>query len=89
MFTILSKVKYTLRKVSFTLEGGVMKNNIRLLRGQFDLTQEQLAEKVKVSRQSIIAIENEKYKPSLELAYKISKVFQLPIEKVFIFEMEE
>lgn len=63
-----------------------MNNHIRDLRVQFNMTQEQLAELVGVSRQSIIAIENLKYKPSLELAYKISKVFQKSIEEVFIFE---
>lgn len=65
-----------------------MKNRIKVLREQFNLTQEQLAETVGVSRQSIIAIENEKYKPSLELAYKIAKRFNLLIEDVFIFETE-
>lgn len=65
-----------------------MKNRIRDLRMQHDLTQEQLAEAVSVSRQSIIAIENEKYKPSLELAYKIARRFKLSIEDVFIFEEE-
>lgn len=63
-----------------------MNNVIRELRVQFNMTQEQLAEQVGVSRQSIIAIENQKYKPSLELAYKISKVFHKTIEDVFIFE---
>jgi len=50
------------------------------------MTQEQLAEAIGVSRQSVIAIENLKYNPSLELAYKISKTFQKSIEEVFIFE---
>ena len=63
-----------------------MKNRIRDLRAQHQLTQEQLAETVGVSRQSVIAIETEKYNPSLELAYKIAKAFQLTIEEVFIFE---
>jgi len=63
-------------------------NRIRDLRAQFNMTQEQLAEAVGVSRQSIIAIENDRYNPSLELAYKISKTFQRSIEEVFIFEKE-
>jgi len=50
------------------------------------MTQEELAIKVGVSRQSIIAIESGKYNPSLELAYNISKVFNCIIEEVFIFE---
>ncbi|GIP16572.1 transcriptional regulator [Paenibacillus montaniterrae] len=66
-----------------------MNNRIRELRAQVDMTQEQLAELVGVSRQSIIAIENERYNPSLELAYKISKTFHRSIEDVFIFEKED
>lgn len=65
-----------------------MNNHIRELRSQFNMTQEQLSEIVGVSRQSIIAIENQKYNPSLELAYKISKAFQKSIEDVFIFDKE-
>lgn len=63
-----------------------MKNKIKDFRIQHDLTQEQLAEIVGVSRQSIIAIESGKYKPSLELAYKIARRFNCIIEEVFIFE---
>lgn len=66
-----------------------MDNRIRELRTQFNMTQEQFAELVGVSRQSIIAIENQRYNPSLELAYKISKAFHRRIEEVFIFEKEE
>ena len=65
-----------------------MKNKIKELREQFDLTQQALAEKVEVSRQTIISLENGKYNPSIFLAYKISKVFNLSIEVVFIFEEE-
>lgn len=63
-----------------------MKNRIRDLRDQFDLTQLDLAEKVEVSRQTIISLETGKYNPSIFLAYKISRVFNLPIEEIFIFE---
>lgn len=63
-----------------------MKNKIRALRAQCNMTQEQLAESVGVSRQSVIAIETQKYNPSLELAYKIAKAFHKSIEEVFIFE---
>lgn len=66
-----------------------MKNKIRDLREHFDLTQQNLAEKVGVSRQTIISLENSKYNPSIFLAYKISRVFNLPIEQVFIFEEED
>lgn len=63
-----------------------MKNRIKELRKARKMTQEDLSKKVGVSRQSIIAIESGKYKPSLELAYKIAKVFDCIIEEVFIFE---
>ena len=63
-----------------------MEHRIKELRASFGFTQEQLSEKLGVSRQTIISIENGRYKPSLELAYKIAKLFQLRIEDVFIFE---
>lgn len=66
-----------------------LKNKIKELREQFDLTQQALAEKVEVSRQTIISLENGRYNPSIFLAYKISKVFNLSIEVVFIFEEED
>jgi len=63
-----------------------MEQRIKELRASFGWTQEQLAEKLGVSRQTIISIENGRYNPSLELAYKIARSFQLSIEDVFIFE---
>ncbi|WP_409366732.1 helix-turn-helix transcriptional regulator [Lysinibacillus sp. 38-6] len=63
-----------------------MEQRIKELRASFGWTQEQFAEKLGVSRQTIISIENGRYNPSLELAYKIAKSFQLTIEEVFIFE---
>ncbi len=66
-----------------------MKNRIKELRETFDLTQQDLAEKVDVSRQTIISLENGKYNPSIILAYKISKSFNLSIEEIFIFDEEE
>ncbi len=62
----------------------VIKNKVRELRSHMGLTQEGLAEKLRVSRQTINAIENEKYNPSLELALKLGKVFNQPIEDIFI-----
>ncbi len=56
------------------------------LRKDMGLTQQDLAEKVKVSRQTIIAIEAGKFNPSVILAIKISRIFQQPIEKIFIYE---
>lgn len=66
-----------------------MKNWIRDLREKFGFTQQDLAERVRVSRQTIISLENGKYNPSIFLAHKISKVFNLPIEQVFIFEEDD
>lgn len=64
-------------------------NNIRKLRFFHDeMTQQQLAEKVGVTRQTIIAMEQEKYSPSLELAFRIARVFDLPLEEVFSFDAE-
>jgi putative transcriptional regulator len=62
-------------------------NNIRKLRFFHDeMTQQQLAEKVGVTRQTIIAMEQEKYSPSLELAFRIALVFGVPLEEVFSYD---
>ena len=64
-------------------------NNIRKLRFYHDeMTQEQLAEKVGVTRQTILAIESAKYSPSLELAFKIAQVFGVPLQEVFSYTAE-
>ena len=64
-----------------------IRNNIRKLRfNQDEMTQEQLAQKVGVTRQTIIAIEGGKYSPSLELAFRIARVFGVPLEEVFSAE---
>ncbi len=63
-----------------------MKTRIKELRARDDLTQEQLAEKVGVTRMTIVFLEKGKYNPSLKLAYDISKVFQEKIEDVFFFD---
>ena len=65
-------------------------NNIRKLRFFHDeMTQQQLAEKVGVTRQTIIAMEQEKYSPSLELAFRIAHVFGVPLEEVFSYDFED
>ena len=66
-----------------------MKNKVKQLRENFNLTQQDLAEKVDVSRQTIISLENGKYNPSILLAHKIARTFNLSIEEIFIFEEEE
>ncbi len=60
-----------------------MKNKLRVLRAERDWTQEDLAQKLGISRQAVIAIEKEKYDPSLTLAFRIARVFQKPIEDIF------
>lgn len=65
-------------------------NNIRKLRFLHDeMTQQQLAEKAGVTRQTIIAMEQDKYSPSLELAFRIARVFNAPLEEVFSYEAME
>lgn len=63
-----------------------MKNKLKVYRAMHDLTQETLAEKLGITRQTIIAIEKGKYDPSLELAFKIAKFFDVKIEDIFIYE---
>ncbi len=63
-----------------------MRNHLRALRTERDWTQADLAERVKVSRQTINAIEKGKFDPSLPVAFRIAKLFELPIEAVFIDE---
>ena len=63
-----------------------MKNRIAELRKEQKMTQQALGEVLRVSRQTIISLENGKYNPSLTLAYGIAKVFGCTIEEVFLFE---
>ena len=60
-----------------------MKNRIKVLRAERDLSQAQLADELGVARQTVIALESGKYAPSLPLAFKISKVFEKPVEEIF------
>ena len=61
-----------------------MKNRLRELRAERQWSQAELAEKLGVSRQTINAIETEKYDPSLPLAFKISLLFKQPLERIFL-----
>ena len=63
-----------------------MNNRIKEFRARHNLTQLDLAKKVDVRRETIVFLEKGKYNPSLKLAYDISRVFNLKIEEVFIFE---
>jgi len=64
----------------------ILKNNLKEVRQKKGFTQEELGNSVDVSRQTIISIEGYRYKPTLELAMKISKKLNLKIEKLFYFE---
>lgn len=68
---------------SRSTKGLPMKNSIRELRAKKRMTQDELASKVKVSRQTINAIENDKYDPSLPLAFSLAKAFGCRIEELF------
>lgn len=60
-----------------------MKNRLKILRAERDWSQQDLADALEVSRQSVNAIETGKYDPSLPLAFKISKIFETAIEEIF------
>lgn len=66
-----------------------MRTRIKELRAKHQLTQEALAQKVNVRRETIVFLEKGKYNPSLKLAYDIAQLFELPIEEVFLFDDEE
>jgi len=62
-----------------------MNNRIREFRAKYDLTQDDLAKKVNVRRETIVFLEKNKYNPSLKLAYDVARIFKVQIEDVFIF----
>lgn len=68
--------------------GRQMKNKIKVFRAMYDMTQEDLAQTIGVTRQTILAIEKGKYVPSLDLAFKIARHFNVNVEEVFTYEVE-
>jgi putative transcriptional regulator len=68
---------------------GRIRNNVRKLRflGS-EMTQQELAEKIGVTRQTVIAIEQDKYSPSLDVAFRIARIFGVPLEEVFQYETD-
>jgi putative transcriptional regulator len=66
-----------------------MRTRIKELRARYDLTQEDLARKVGVRRETILYLEKGKYNPSLKLAHDVAKVLKTTIDKLFIFENHE
>ena len=65
-----------------------MKNRLKVLRAERDWSQSDLADRLEVSRQSVNAIETGRYDPSLPLAFRIAKLFELPVESIFSAEFE-
>ena len=69
------------------MSGTRVRNNIRRLRFEHgEMTQQQLADAVGVTRQTIVAVEKEKYSPSLEAAFRIARAFGVPLEEVFEYD---
>ena len=79
---------YNSSKDIFTFEGGAYgcKNKIKELRKQHHITQVEMAKAMQVTRQTIVAIENHHYNPSLELSLKIAKYFGVKVEEIFTLE---
>lgn len=69
-------------------EGNTMKNRIEEMRNIKGIKQDELGKMLGVSRQTISSLENGRYNPSIILAYKIAKLFDMTIEEIFIFEEE-
>lgn len=65
---------------------GGIRNNVRDLRAAREMTQQQLADQIDLTRQTVIAIEGDKYSPSLETAFRIANVFGVPLEQVFQYQ---
>jgi putative transcriptional regulator len=63
-----------------------IRNTVRALRAARSMTQQELADLIYVTRQTVIAIEADKYSPSLEVAFRIAHVFNVPLEQVFQYE---
>jgi putative transcriptional regulator len=63
-----------------------MKNRLKVFRAMHDLTQEALADQLRVTRQTVVSIENGKYDPSLPLAFRIAYLFNVNIEDIFLYE---
>lgn len=88
---IYSKNNYTICKVNLSFDGRWLnvKNRLEEIRKSRGITQEELANILEVSRQTIGSLENGRYNPSIILAFKIAKFFNLTIEDIFIYEEEE
>ena len=65
-----------------------MKNTIKVYRAMRNMTQEELAERIRVTRRTINSIEGDKYNPSIELAFRMAKLFGVPVEEMFSLDEE-
>ena len=72
--------------LSILEKGDTMKNRLEELRKQYGIKQEELAAALEVSRQTIGSLENGRYNPSIQLAFKIARYFHMSIEDIFIYE---
>ena len=72
-----------------TKGGGEVKNRLEALRKERGIRQEELAKALSVSRQTIGSLENGRYNPSILLAFRIARFFDLPIEEIFLYDEEE
>ena len=68
---------------------GGIRNKVRDLRAVHEMTQQQLADRIELTRQTVIAIEGDKYSPSLETAFRIANVFGVRLEEVFQYEEQK
>ncbi len=66
-----------------------MNNRIKEYRARYDITQDELAKRVNVRRETIVFLEKNRYNPSLKLAYDLAKVFSVSIEELFIFDEKQ
>ncbi len=88
-YTILHGVKRVLHFYYMRKEGDLLQTKIAELRKRRGVTQEELADAVNVTRQTIISLESGKYKASLILAHKLAQFFDMTIEEMFVFDKEE
>jgi len=65
-----------------------MKNKIKVYRATRNMTQEELADRLRVTRRTINSIEGDKYNPSIELAFRMAKLFGVPVEEIFSLDEE-
>jgi putative transcriptional regulator len=76
-------------KANFPLEGNFVKNRLEEIRRERGVRQEELANVLEVSRQTISSLENGRYNPSIVLAFKIARYFNMSIEEIFVYEEDK